>query len=954
MKLSALTRALLLTGLVGASGCSLLMDKRPFGPTLADLPDANVPASPEPMPQATLNQIEESYRAALDVAESPQMRHRISVRLADIEMARSENRQLSQAEESDHFQEAIAMYDELLLLNETKADATTDERLLYRLSKAYALDGRMAESDAALARLVELYPHSPYAAEAEFRRAEQAFNRGDYSQAQALFQQVVEAGEGTPFHLNAVYMLGWSQFKANAFHQSVHSFTQVLDELLLEEQGSTLDSAKKGLLDDTFRVLAITFTYLDGAQAITDVYQTIGERPYQHRIYRQLGELYLDKRRYQDAADTYAHFLETFPESRHGPEFALDRIEVFRTGGFAQKMLPAKEEYVRQYGVSSPYWAAQSDEQRAQLREHLGDFLEELSSYYHAEGQALAAAQKSYQARMNAAGRKARQPEPAAPYFMRAAQYYDEYVQTFPDSPRIAELTYLRAEALYEAGALAQAVDAYEKVAYDLLDSQFGARAGYAAIVTLQTLIEQADSAELQAEFSARKMASAISFADYYPNDERAVLVLTAAAEDVFEQGAAEQAVAIAERVVQWQPAASASQRKTAWLIIAHHQFDKAEYHSAEQSYRQALALMEPADKSRGSVRERIAASIFKQAEALIAAGDSAAGVELLLSIEAVAPGTELAINAQYDAGNYLMEMQDWQHAERVFADFEQRFADHALTTTLLPKQALIYQELQQWGKAAAVLASMANNPKDPDGARQALYLSAELYQKADRPWDAAQTYAEYVERYPQPFEIATEARFQLLKLAEQRGDANARNRWLQRLITAHANAGSSGTERSRYLAAFSANELAGQAFANFERIKLTLPIKKSLQAKKAALDETLAAYRKVLDYGVGEFVTEANYRIGNVYSQLSRDLLASERPKGLDPLAMEQYEILLEEQAYPFEDKSVQLLEATAERAWDGFYDDWVKRSFKELATILPARYGKQEAVEEVSDGVH
>lgn len=950
---STLSRAFLLVALLGASGCGLLTDKRAFGPTLADLPEAEVPASPEPMPKATLAQIEESYRAALDVAETPQMRHRITVRLADIEMARSENRQLSQAEQSDHFQEAIAMYDELLLLNETKADAATDERLLYRLSKAYALDGRMAESDAALARLIELYPQSPYAAEAEFRRAEQAFNRGDYDLAQALFQQVVEAGSDTPFHLNAVYMLGWSQFKANDFHQSVHSFTQVLDELLIEEQADSLDSAKKGLLDDTFRVLAITFTYLDGAQAITDLYQGIGERPYQHRIYRQLAELYFDKRRYQDAADTYAHFIEAFPASNRGPEFAIDRMEVFRAGGFAQKMLPAKEQYVRQYGVHSPYWAGQSEEQRAQLRDKLRGFLEELSSYYHSEGQALAAAQSDYQKRANA-GRKAKRPEPAAPYFIRAAQYYDEYLQTFPDSPRIAEITFLRGEALYEAGALEQAVDAYEKVAYDLLDSELGARAGYAAIVTLQTLLEGASSDELKAQFSAHKIDSAISFADYYPHDERAVPVLTAAAEDVFEQGAAEQAVAIANRVVQWQPMPSASQRKTAWLIIAHHQFDQAEYSSSEQSYRQALALMAPEDESRGSVRERIAASMFKQAEALIAAGDSAAGVDLLLDIESVAPGTELAISAQYDAGNYLMEMQDWQRAERVFADFAQRFADHALAATLLPKQALIYQELQQWGKAASVLASMANDPSDPDAARQALYLSAELYQKADRPWDAALIYADYVERYPQPFELATEARFQLLQLAEQRDDANARNRWLQRLINAHASAGSSGTERSRYLAAFSANQLAGQAFAKFESIKLTLPIKKSLQAKKAALDETLKAYRKVLDYGVGEFVTEANYRIGNVYSQLSRDLLASERPKGLDPLAMEQYEILLEEQAYPFEDKSVQLLEATAERAWDGFYDDWVKRSFAELATILPARYGKQEVVEEVSDGVH
>jgi hypothetical protein len=80
---------------------------------------------------------------------------------------------------------------------------------------------------------------------------------------------------------------------------------------------------------------------------------------------------------------------------------------------------------------------------------------------------------------------------------------------------------------------------------------------------------------------------------------------------------------------------------------------------------------------------------------------------------------------------------------------------------------------------------------------------------------------------------------------------------------------------------------------------------------------------------------------------------MQSERPKGLDELALEQYEILLEEQAYPFEEKSVDLLKTNAERSWDGFYDDWVKQSFRELAKMLPARYGKQEKTKEVSNGL-
>ena len=75
---------------------------------------------------------------------------------------------------------------------------------------------------------------------------------------------------------------------------------------------------------------------------------------------------------------------------------------------------------------------------------------------------------------------------------------------------------------------------------------------------------------------------------------------------------------------------------------------------------------------------------------------------------------------------------------------------------------------------------------------------------------------------------------------------------------------------------------------------------------------------------------------------------MASERPKGLDAEAKEQYDVLLEEQAFPFEEKSIELHEVNAKRAGDGVYDDSVRRSFEVLAKLKPARYAKAEISEE------
>jgi hypothetical protein len=76
---------------------------------------------------------------------------------------------------------------------------------------------------------------------------------------------------------------------------------------------------------------------------------------------------------------------------------------------------------------------------------------------------------------------------------------------------------------------------------------------------------------------------------------------------------------------------------------------------------------------------------------------------------------------------------------------------------------------------------------------------------------------------------------------------------------------------------------------------------------------------------------------------------MESERPAELDEAALEQYDLLLEEQVFPFEEKAIDLYKANTNRAADGVYDEWVIRSFGKLAELMPARYAKLERSENV-----
>ena len=70
-----------------------------------------------------------------------------------------------------------------------------------------------------------------------------------------------------------------------------------------------------------------------------------------------------------------------------------------------------------------------------------------------------------------------------------------------------------------------------------------------------------------------------------------------------------------------------------------------------------------------------------------------------------------------------------------------------------------------------------------------------------------------------------------------------------------------------------------------------------------------------------------------------------------MSKLELSQYELLLEEQAYPFEDNAIDIHEQNASRARNGIFDEWVQRSYEALKTLLPGRYNKPEITVEVVD---
>jgi tetratricopeptide (TPR) repeat protein len=315
-----------------------------------------------------------------------------------------------------------------------------------------------------------------------------------------------------------------------------------------------------------------------------------------------------------------------------------------------------------------------------------------------------------------------------------------------------------------------------------------------------------------------------------------------------------------------------------------------------------------------------------------------------------VAPDSKIRANAQYDAATQLIGLKQWPRAIGVLEDFRRQFPQSPLQPEVTRKLAVAYAAADHPAEAAAEFERIAARPGEERAVqREALLQSADLYAKAGNTGKATGMLEKFVAANPEPLADAEEARQRLADYAQQSGDVARRDHWYQEIVRADAQAGAQRTERTHYLAAKAQLALAQPARDAFRAVRLSAPLKKSLIVKRNALETAMDGYKRAAEYQVAEVTTAATYEMADLYRTLAKDVMASERPKNLKGEELEEYNSLLEEQVFPFEEQAIKAHELNTARAKDGVYDEWVRKSFQALAELKPARYGKTEQTRDV-----
>jgi tetratricopeptide (TPR) repeat protein len=933
--------AILTAMLLGPSTLSAA-PKKPA--TIKDLDNQQVDVSPDPPQNVDAAKTMASYKRFLDLnAGDAALRAEALRRLGDLNLESSESERIERelaTNEGLRATEAIHLYTALL---KTYPKYERNDSVLYQLARAYELNAQPDRALISLDQLVAQYPGSHFIDEAQFRRGELLFSDKAYPKAQAAYEAVIKSGAGSAFYNQSLYKHGWSLFKQGENERSLDSFAGVLDSMLTSKRDpnalieiDTLSRPNRELVEDTFRVMSITFSYLDGPKTIQDFVRHRTPRgglprPYSYLLYARLGDLDMEKERYTDAADSYRAFVSQDRNNEKAPLLEMQAIEAYQKGGFPQLVLQGKKEFVENYNFGTAYWQGRQPNSEPKVVAVLKTNLKDVAQYYHAQAQ---------------------RTKDVADY-QEAAKWYRSYLRSWPDEAGSALTNYLLADTLFESKQYLDAAQEYESTAYHYGDHDKAAAAGYAAIIAYGKQ-EDTLSGEAKATLHLKTIDSSLKFAKEFPGHPESAQVLTKAATELYTAKDYLRAVSAAESLLAKQPPVDIAKQRIAWTVIGNSNFDQGVFDKAEAAYTHAQAVMPPSDPERAVIVERLAASIYKQGEQKSKSGDGAAAVDDFLRVAALAPTSKVRANADFDAAALLVTQKQWDRAIPVLEGFRRNFPESPLQTDVTRNLAVAYLAANKPAQAAVEFEQISQSPKEtPDVQREATLQAADLYDKAGNSAKSRAMLEAFVKHFPQPLNPAMEARNKLSLIAVKAGDYSGRDYWLKDIIAADRSAGAARTDRSHALAAKATLTLATPTREEFKNIKLVVPLKKSLAEKRKAMEAALKAYEAAADYQVAEVTTAATFESAELYRQLGKDLISSERPKNLKKDELEQYDVLLEEQAFPFEEKAIKLHEVNVARTKDGTYDEWVQKSFAALAQLNPGRYGKVEIGEQQVESI-
>ncbi len=852
---------------------------------------------------------------------------------------------------------------------------------LYMEGFCYSEMGDGEKAVQAFKKLVQLRPHSKLVPEALFRIGEYYFDNAQLEKAAEMYKRVLSYK--TKLYNMALYKLGWTYYRLGEYQKGVDYFVKVI-----EYANSHTSSIASSMKNEAIKYIAISFNDWTGLDGLVKFLDKLGWPEYSVKVLVELGNIYNQITRYDEAIRTYLFITKKFPNYPGNLDLMVKVMNIQAKQDNVEESFKTRLEIVKLFNPQSEWYKHQDEATRKKARQLVEKLLYEYATYFHSQGQ------------------KTKDPGLKKEYYQKAIEGYKLFLKLFPGSPREVEVSSLLADLYYEMKMYPEAGELYKKITQLIADpkKQEFKDAAFSMVLSYVKWLDQYEKSPegkkvlekikaMEKQIYAHKNTTAsypktITYGDlplpvkklieannYYlelfPTSPDTVKIIYKAGEIFMRYGDYQDALRQFEKIVYKFP--DSPLLVDAVKNVVHCFTMMNQYGQLYQWSEEVLKL--PAGKNKEVeklLRKILSGSLFKDAKALEKKGEYLKAAETYLELAKKYPEAEFTDKAIYNAGLLYEKVGNYFKAIKILLQLADRYPKSKLAPSALFIAANISEKILDFlGAAEIYLKLVERYPRDKK-APDALYNAAVWYEKWGDTEKAAKLYLQYVKQYPKRKDVdmvlffaadnfyksgdwktaarlfrwyiragykkfRLDALYKLAKCEKKLNNMKVYYKLLRQIIKEYNKLKKAGKPVIPDYAAEAEFQFAMLVYKKYENIKLRLPMrrmKRLLKYKAAMLKKVIAAMTKVISYASPYWTTAALYYIGAAYKHFANTLYDAPVPANLSPEEEDIYRQTLEEQAYPIEDKATETFTKLLELARKlKIENEWTQKAREYLA---------------------
>ena len=766
---------------------------------------------------------------------------------------------------------------------------------------------------------VEKFHDSRYVPYALFRIGEYYFDPqvNDLETAIATYKEILKSGDN-PKYNDALYRLGWSYYKLNRYPEAISFFTMLADDLT---RAKILDPnsviSNPNLLEESIEYIGISFLDHLGAQAAANYFTNLGGRDYGVDVLKKIGDTYMKmKEEYESAIQTYRLLLRMYANDSEAPLVRAKVAEAYRYLEDEQRAYWERDSLFMSYREGSSWWAANTDEK------------------VRATGRNLA--EHAIRENINLLLRRADESR-AAGLYSQSVQDSRKYLEAFPKDTMAALIHWNMALTLdTKLRDIDAAFDEYLTISNRYWNSRFQRMAAENAIALAQELVvsdssrpevmplrlgEIREAVQSQAPDIGRvldleqrpltrgdqKLAAALdNYIKLFPHAAETAERLAQAGAVYYNKNDFANSLKYFKTLLRHFP--DGPDAPYAEYLVMESYFGKFDYKSCELVAKRIRAGGNNPEYVT-KARQRLAESIFLQAEDLASREEHLEAAENYRRVYEEEPGVDFADLALYNAGLEFDQAREYTRAIETYSLLADNFRASQFYLGALNNLAFDYGELGDNVNAAITFERLASEEPDSSKAEVNLYNASVFFVKAEEWERAIRVNRKFVERYPNAkdasdlfYDIANyhlklddvdsanevygeyAAKFpdspRVVETFYRRGEYYEGRSEMQRARQEYEKAIKNSDEfkaqakdDNPFFASESHFRLTELKYRDFADIRFALPeaqMSLAKERKKNALKDVVEGYTRVSSYGTMRLY-EATYKIGAAYEQFAQ-----------------------------------------------------------------------------------